>query len=190
MVEIEPLTADNWDALDRLFQAGGDPRWCWCQYFRVRGLDWTNSSAEDNRARLHERALAGPPPGLIALRDGEAVGWVSLGPREAFARLEHSVVRAPVDDTPVWSIVCFVVARRARRSGVASALLDGAIAYARGEGATMLEAYPVDPAGSRIAAAAAYTGTLSMFEQAGFSVVATRQFNRAGPIRPIVRRAL
>ena len=189
-LEIRPLTDQTWSDLCALFDQGGDPRWCWCQYFRVRGLDWTNSTGAENRVRLREQTLTGPPPGLVAVRDGEAVGWVSLGPREAFARLEHSVVLAPVDDTPVWSIVCFVVARRARRSGVARALLDGAIDYARQHGATTLEAYPADTAGTRVAASAVYQGTLSMFERAGFRVVATRQFNRTRPVRPIVRLEL
>ena len=35
-----------------------------------------------------------------------------------------------------------------------------------------------------------YRGTLSMFEHAGFEVVARRRANRTSPERPIVRRAL
>jgi ribosomal protein S18 acetylase RimI-like enzyme len=189
-LDIRPLTETTWPDLAGLFRSGGDPRWCWCQYFRVRGLDWTNSSAAENESRLRAMAVSGPPPGLVAYRDDEAVGWVSLGPRASFERLAHSVVLAPVDDRPVWSIVCFVVARRARRSGVARALLDGAIAYARSHGAIALEAYPVDNAGGRVPAASAYQGTLSMFERAGFGVVARRQFNRSSPTRPIVRLEL
>ena len=69
----------------------------------------------------------------------------------------------------MWSIVCFVVGRRARGRGVAAALLDAAIDYARDHGATTLEAYPVEvPAGRRIPSANVYHGTLSMFERAGF----------------------
>jgi GNAT superfamily N-acetyltransferase len=129
-------------------------------------------------------------PGLIAYEGGEAIGWVSLGPRDDYERLMHSKVLAPVDEEPVWSIVCFVVSRRARGRGVAKALLDAAVDYARYHGAKWLEAYPVDTAGGRIPSANAYTGTLSMFERAGFGVVARRQANRASPVRPIVRLRL
>jgi GNAT superfamily N-acetyltransferase len=102
--------------------------------------------------------------------------------------LTHSAVLVPIDDAPVWSIVCFVVGRRSRGHGVATALLAAAIDYARGHGATMLEAYPVDVAdGKRVASANVYRGTLSMFERAGFQVVARRQWNTASPVRPIVR---
>ncbi|HEY7522758.1 MAG TPA: GNAT family N-acetyltransferase [Candidatus Limnocylindrales bacterium] len=186
-LEVQPLTPDRFDDLAALFGQGGDPRWCWCMFYRVRGLDWSNSTADRNRDGLRRLTNRGDPPGLIGYRDGSPVGWVSLGPRESYDRLEHSRVLARVDDTPVWSIVCFVVARTARRSGVASGLLDAAIAHARTRGARVLEAYPVDTAGARIPSASAYHGTLRMFERAGFRVVATRQFNRATPVRPIVR---
>lgn len=191
---ILPLTADRFPDLARLFEEGGDPKWCWCTYFRVRGRSWTNATATSNRAEL--RALAGrdqearPAPGLVAYRGDRAIGWVSLGPREDFDRLAYSKMLAPVDDTPVWSIVCFVVSRRVRGQGVAAALLDAAIAYARERGATVLEAYPVDPGKIRIPSANAYHGTRSMFERAGFRVVALRQFNETSPVRPIVRLEL
>ena len=189
---ILPLTAERMPDLARLFGQGGDPKWCWCSFYRVRGVDFRTATAAANREVL-ERATAstaeeGRAPGLIAYRDGEAIGWVSVGPREDYQRLQHSNVLAAVDERPVWSIVCFVVARHARGQGVAHAMLDAAIAYARDHGATLLEAYPADTDGSRIAAANAYKGTVHMFERAGFEVVERRQANRASAPRPIVRR--
>jgi GNAT superfamily N-acetyltransferase len=191
---ILPLTADRFADLARLFEEGGDPKWCWCTYFRVRGRSWANATAASNRAELE--ALAGgdqrehPAPGLVAYRGDRAIGWVSLGPRGDYDRLAYSKVLAPVDDAPAWSIVCFVVSRRERGQGVAAALLDAAIAYARERGATVLEAYPVDPGERRIPSANAFHGTRSMFERAGFHVVAVRQFNETSPVRPIVRLEL
>ena len=194
-LKILPLTPRRLPDLAELFGQGGDPKWCWCAYFRVRGMDWSNSTAAGNRRVLEgavrRNARSGRHPGLVAYRDGEAVGWVSLAPREEFERLEHSTVLARVDDRPVWSIVCFVVARRARGQGVAEALLTAAVAYAREHGATLLEGYPVDTTdGRRVPAANAYHGTLGMFERAGFRVVERRQFNASSPVRPIVRRGL
>jgi GNAT superfamily N-acetyltransferase len=192
-LDIRPLDAETWDPLAALFAAGGDPRWCWCAYFAVRGLDWSNSSAAGNRALLRSRMEERPtghPPGLVAMRDGHAVGWVSLGPREGYDRLNHSRVYAPVDDAPVWSIVCFVVAKTARGEGVATALLEAAIAYAAEHGATVLEGYPVDTSAGRVPSANVYRGTLSMFERAGFAVAAKRQAPGAKQPRIIVRREL
>jgi GNAT superfamily N-acetyltransferase len=191
---IVPLTPARLPDLATLFGQGGDPSDCWCAFYRARG-SWP-AKREDRIARnraVLESAVGtlqaeDRAPGLVAYQDGEAVGWVSLGPRPDYERLQHSTVLRPLDDKPVWSIVCFVVGRQSRGRGIANALLDAAIAYAREHGATLLEAYPRDTHGQRIHAGDAYRGTLSMFERAGFEVAARRQFNAASPVRPIVRR--
>jgi len=184
-----PLTPDRLGDLATLFDQPGDPKWCWCASFHVRRRVKGVSPAE-NRAVLAERTDRGPAPGLMAYRDDRVVGWVSLGPRESFVKLATWKALAPVDDRPVWSIVCFVVDRQARGHGVARALLDAAMEHARANGATVLEAYPADTGGSRIPSPVAYKGTLSMFERAGFAVVERRTFNRTMPGRPIVRLGL
>lgn len=191
MIDVRPLTPETWDALAALFQEGGDPSWCWCAFWRVRGSAGGRSEAADNRKLLRTLAAReGPAPGLVALRDGRALGWVSLGPREDYARLQHSKTLAPIDETPVWSIVCFVVSRPERGKGIAKQLLRAAIDYAREQGASTLESYPVETGSGRIPAASANTGTKAMFEQAGFRVVATRQANPATRPRHILRLEL
>ena len=86
-----------------------------------------------------------------------------------------------VDDQPVWSVICFVVPAEYRGQGVARALLQGAVLYARKQGATLVEAYPVDkPARSKDDYM--WFGAKSMFDKAGFKEVARRK-----PQRPIVR---
>ena len=191
-LDVHPLTPDRMKDLATLFGQGGDPKWCWCSFFRLRNVDFQNASEASNRKVLESAvkttAADGRAPGLVAYRDGEPIGWVSLGPRADYERLKHSKVLAPIDDKPVWSIVCFVVLKSARRQGVARALLDAAMDYAREHGATLLEGYPVETDGQRLRAANAYKGTVGMFERAGFKVVERRQANRTTPVRPIVRR--
>jgi GNAT superfamily N-acetyltransferase len=191
-LDIQPLTAHRFSDLATLFEQGGDPKWCWCTSFRLRGQDFTKADPASNREVLRTAVREQDnAPGLIAYDDGVAVGWVSLGPRSDFERLAHSRVLAPVDEKPVWSIVCFVVGRKSRRQGVAVALLDAAIEYARDHGASTLEAYPAEIAhGKRIPSANAYMGTLGMFERAGFKVVERRQANAMSAVRPIVRKAV
>ena len=186
---VHPLTSERFGDLAALFEEGGDPKWCWCQFYRVRNLDWT-SNPKVNRGRLEVLAREGPPPGLVAYAGDRAVGWVSLAERERFDRLTTAKVLARVDDRPVWSIVCFVVSRTHRRSGVAAALLDAAIAHARANGATLLEAYPADTGGRKVPAANVFNGALSMFEKAGFEVVTRRQATKTSTPRPIVRLEL
>jgi GNAT superfamily N-acetyltransferase len=193
-LEIQPLTPERLPDLAALFDQGGDPKYCWCAWYRVRGMDFATATAAGNR-RVLEGAVEATrvedrEPGLVAYRDGVPVGWVSVGPRDDYARLQHSKVLGPVDDKPVWSVVCFVVARAARGQGIARALLDAAVDYAREHGATLLEAYPVETDGERVPAADAFKGTLGMFERAGFEVVERRRANSVSAPRPIVRRAI
>ena len=189
---VSPLTPERFADVASLFEEGGDPKWCWCAYFRIRGFAFSGQGKARHRAVLETAAgdgvALGRAPGLVAYDGGAPVGWMSIGPREDYERLAHSRVMAPVDDRPVWSIVCFVVSRRARGRGVAQFLLAAGIEYARDHGATALEAYPVEiPEGERIPSAEVYRGTLAMFERAGFVVAARRQWNDATPVRPIVR---
>lgn len=186
-LRFAPLSPATWPDLVALFEQGGDPRWCWCAWYRVRAKAFSSTGVAEHRERLRALASQDPPPGLLAYVGDEAVGWVSFGPRSSFERLTYSKVLAPLDDRPVWSIVCFVVARRHRGRGIARALLRAAVEFARARGAPALEAYPADTSHGRIPAASAYRGTLSMFEAAGFSVVGhSRPIGGATP-RPIVR---
>ena len=196
-VDVRPLTAETWDALAALFAEGGDPRWCWCQFQRMRSKDMATMKVPELRERLHDQARSEQPPGLVAFDGDRAVGWVSLGPRTDFERIVRSRVIPKIDDRPVWSIVCFAVSSAARGQGVARALLDGAIDYARGRGATALEAYPVrletsdDGTAQAIHPNAAFTGTVPMFERAGFTVIADRASDpKSSQQRVVVRREL
>ena len=171
---FEPLTPDRIADLATLFDAGGDPKWCWCAYFRFRGRDWSNSrrrgtarpsrrsrtrraGAGSGRLRRRRRGRLGQPRAARGLR---AAGLFEvLGPGRRHAGLVDRLLR-----------------RRAPARGRASRTRCSGRHRARADhGATMLEAYPVDTAGERIASANAYKGTLSMFERAGFEVVARRQ---------------
>jgi len=186
---VKPLSTGTWDALAELFREGGDPRWCWCQYWRLRSKDFSAAKVPQLRERLHDQARSDEPPGLVAFDGERAVGWVSLGPRSGFERVVRSRVIPTIDDRPVWSIVCFAVSESARGRGVARALLDAAVGYARERGADALEAYPVAlEADQPIHAEAVFTGTLPMFERAGFRVVADRASDPSSRNRRVVVR--
>jgi GNAT superfamily N-acetyltransferase len=148
-LEIHPLDRKRWQDLETLFSGpgGSQVRGCWCMYYRRSGH--TEKPADMTYAQFNKCALKalvdkGVAPGLIGYRDGKPIAWVSLGPREDYAKLARSTVMKPVDDKPVWSVVCFYTAREARGEHLAEAMLKGAIDYARSRGARLVEAYPVD----------------------------------------------
>ncbi|WP_395703923.1 GNAT family N-acetyltransferase [Aquabacterium sp.] len=152
-LRVQPLTPERWPDLEAVFNARGCAvaRSCWCMYYRESGAQPPRppgqSLPQARRERMKALVEAGPPPGLIGYRAAKPVGWIALGPREHFAKLQKSPVMKPVDAQPVWSIICFVVPAEHRRQGVAAALLQAAVAWARRQGATLLEAYPVDKPG-------------------------------------------
>jgi len=188
-VEIRPLTAETWDALNDLFDAGGDAKSCSCQFWRRPINGWGREAAAQNRAALRAQAEEPLPPGLVAFRDGVAVGWVAVAPRDGYPRLTRSrtIPQLPGDD--VWAISCFVVRRTARGAGVAASLLDAAVAFAREHGAGVVEGYPVDTGGARLPAGSAYTGTRGMFDRSGFTEAApTTSRPKPGMTRVVMRR--
>ncbi len=181
-VEIHPLTPERWPDLDALFGANGAVAGCWCMWWRQSSSDFSRLAGEENRRALKSIADEGRMPGLLAYRGGRVVGWCSVAPREEFGRLNRSPVLRPVDDQPVWSVVCFFIHRTARRSGVGAALLIAAVDHVRDRGGSIVEGYPVDVAG-KVPSGSVFTGTAAMFRAAGFEEVARRS-----AARPIMRR--
>ena len=186
---IRPLTKARWPDLVSLFERPGlsVARGCYCMYYRRSGQHERPPGmtySEANKRALKALVDRGVVPGLLGYDDQRPVGWVSLGPREDYAKLKRSSVMKPVDDKPVWSIICFVVDPEARSRGVAEAMLKGAMAWAREQGVKLLEAYPCDKP-ARAHDDSMWFGAKSMFDRAGFVEVARRK-----PMRPVVRRTL
>jgi GNAT superfamily N-acetyltransferase len=209
-LQISPLTAERWPALEDLFGRAGASNGCWCMYWRIGPRYHDRPRSENKRdrsdlaARGHSGLLAfdadltagtaagptagtptgptaGTPTGLTAK---VAVGWCELAPRAELAWLARARHLEPVDDLPVWSIPCFYVRRSHRGRGITEALIEAAVVGAAAAGAPALEAYPVDttvPGHTRNL----FPGTASAFARHGFTVVARRK-----PDRPVMRRTL
>ncbi|MFN2467182.1 MAG: GNAT family N-acetyltransferase [Gaiellaceae bacterium] len=174
---VQPVTPERWRDLVALFERkgprGGTPMTagCWCMWWRRR-----TGAAASNRRAMQSLVREGRVPGLLAYEEGEPVGWVSVAPREEFGQLVGSRTYGPPAAEPgVWSIVCFNVDPRAKRRGVATALLDAAVKHAAARGARAIEAY--------LHLRGDYMGSPGMFAAAGFEPV-----REAGP-RLIVRRS-
>ena len=188
-LDVRPLRVEDWDDLVSLFGTRGDPAWCWCQYFATDGGSYSDGSRQERTRRnkpalLRQVRTSDRPLGVLARDDGEPVGWLALGPRDAYPRL---VGRHATDGERVWSTTCFVVKVGMRRRGVSGALLAAGIDLARDQGATVLEGYPVDLDGRDASPGSAtlYHGVASVFRRQGFREVA-----RASTTRLVMRRDL
>jgi ribosomal protein S18 acetylase RimI-like enzyme len=186
-LRFSPISQTPWGDVARVFGTRGDPAGCWCQYFKVTNTEWNSLPREELEAMLRDQATGDTTgPGLIAYADGEPARWVAVEPRTRTPRIFNSRIsmagrREPDDDQTVWAITCLVVPVGHRRQGIGTALVTEAVALARSAGARVIEGYPVDTAAAgKVSSADLYHGTVAMFAQAGFDVVA----------RPTQRRAV
>lgn len=181
-LRVVPVRKEQWSDLEKLFGPRGACGGCWCMYWRQTRSEYELLKGEGNKQFLKSLVEDGVEPGLLAYDGDTPAGWIALAPRSEYSTLARSRVLKPVDDQPVWSITCFFVSRSHRRKGLTGQLVSAAIEYARSRGASILEAYPVDPRGDKKPDVFVYTGLLSTFEKAGF-----REVERRSETRPIVR---
>ena len=183
LLRFYAATPDRWADLELLFGPKGACAGCWCMYWRLKRSEFELLKGEGNRQMLKGMLDSGETPGILAYSADEPVGWCAVAPRQEFSTLARSRILKPVDDQPVWSIVCFFVARRYRRQGVTVRLLGAAVGFARQNSARIVEGYPTDPRpGSASPDPFVYTGLVSAFKKAGFVEVARRS-----ETRPIMR---
>ncbi len=186
-LKIHPVTPARWRDMRDLFGPNGADAGCWCMFFRLTTAEHSrlgNGGSRRAMARLVEKRHV---PGLLAYDGNRPVGYIGLGPRSNYPRLQRSRTLYPVDDKPVWSIVCFFIDRRYRGRGIAHQLVRGAISYVAKKGGTLLEAYPKDFDDKPATAAEAYTGVGSLYEAEGFTEVVRRQPDRRYRPRSIMR---
>jgi GNAT superfamily N-acetyltransferase len=166
-IEVVPAGPDRWDDVVTIMGGPGEVG-CWCQAPRGVAVGYGKAEPGARETALRSQLGDEPPAGMLAYVDGDVAGWCGFGVRNRLPRLERSRTIPKVDDKPVWSILCFKVRVGFRRRGVAAALLDGVIDYARRSGAPGVEAYPIDPEGGRVDVSFGYVGVTPMFEKVGF----------------------
>lgn len=177
-LSFHPVTAQRWDDFEALFGPRGAVGGCWCMWFRLKRSEFDLQKGEGNKEAMRQIIHSGEIPGLLAYHQDEPVGWCSVAPREAFPVLDRSPILKRVDDQPVWSVVCFFIAKPYRQKGVSLHLLQAALDYAQESGARILEGYPVEPKKGSTPDVFAYTGLASMFLQLGFVEAARRSETR------------
>lgn len=142
-------------------------------FWRLEARIWIAQKGEANRRALQRLACQDKAHGMLAYNDdGDAVGWCAVGPYSEYGRLRQSRLRRRSQSEPrVWCIPCLFVQRGYRKRGVSVALINEATKFAFAHGATAVEAYPTTPPSSNSPPPSRFTGTLSAFSTAGFSVI-------------------
>jgi GNAT superfamily N-acetyltransferase len=167
-IEFHALTQERWSDFESLFGKHGAYGGCWCMWWRSKRSEFAKKQGEGNRKAMKAIVDSGEIPGIIGYAEGIPAGWCSVAPRESYGSLNRSPVLKRIDDTSVWSIVCFYVAKEYRQQGMIQALIQAAIEYVRSQGGKVIEAYPTIPKTGHLPPVSVFMGIPSMFEAAGF----------------------
>ena len=183
-IEFREVDRSRWDYFERLFEARGGPKYCWCMVWRRRPRGASRSDAQaKNQAKkdaIHGLVESGTQVGILGYLDDEPIAWCSIAPRDSYRNLGGPDDLGDGSES-VWSIVCFFVPRRLRGQGMMRQLIEAAVDHAREKGATVVEAYPVDPTSPSYR----FMGFVGTFESMGF-----REVGRAGTRRHVMRLSL
>ncbi len=141
-------------------------------WWRLTRAKFEGNQNAGNRDAMKALVDAGKVPGILAYADGQAIGWCSVAPREHFPSLNRSPVLRPIDDQPVWSIVCFYINKGHQGQGVSRALLRGAQEYVARKKGNIIEAYPTVPrVAQRLPPISSFMGIPKAYAAAGFEEV-------------------
>jgi len=189
-ITVAPATIARFDDVAiMLGPKNPDSSVCWCLSHRIdskTNRELVGPARGEYVRKLCRRKVA---PGVLAYDGDDVVGWAALAPR-ADLPFERSTKIPHVDDLPVWSVWCIRVRPGHRGKGISQRLLDGAVKYARTEGAPAVEGYPVDNKGEKVDLTMAYVGTRTLFERAGFTMAAETLSVSGGFPRVLMRLAL
>jgi GNAT superfamily N-acetyltransferase len=174
---FRPVDRSNWPDMVRLFEERGGPKHCWCSVWRPLTSVDRRQGGPKKKAAMRRRVKAGIPVGILGYSGDRPVAWCSIAPRETYRPLGGS--ESPAES--VWCVVCFFVPRSLRGRGITRRLLAAAEGYARRNGATLIEAYPVDADSPSYR----FMGFRKLFAAAGY-----REVGRAGRRRHVVQKRL
>ena len=170
------VTEENRLDFAKLFESRGGPKSCWCMVWRSTATGANPRDGASRRVVMQSKVEAGVPISILGYRDGVPIAWCSIAPRETYRHLGGK------DDLEmherVWALVCFFIKRECRGNGLSKELLLAAVDHAARKGATMVEAYPVDPDSPSYR----FMGFVDTFSDAGFQKV-----GQAGSRRHIMR---
>ena len=165
----KPLAPETWPAFARLVEKhhgifGG----CWCIAFHLEPGEGKRGAAA-YRAMKEARVREGRAHAALVFDGRTAIGWCQFGsPTELPNIRSKKAYEADPGPLPDWRITCFFIDRERRGEGVASRALREALRFIAELGGGVVEGYPEDYSSERTSSSFLCSGTLAMFEKAGF----------------------
>ena len=137
-----PLDDSTWPDFARLVERhNGVWSGCWCMAFHSEGVG-KGKTQEQNRLNKEVRVREGRAHAALVYEGDDCVGWCQFGPTSELPRIKNRrVYESGLAALPDWRITRFFVAKDARRRGVASAALGGALDEIARLGGGAVESY-------------------------------------------------
>lgn len=166
----QPLSPATWPAFARLVEKhNGIFGGCWCISFHLEPGE-NKRMAGRYRELKEARVREGRAHAALVFDGAEAVGWCQFGPTAELPNIRSKKeYEQGLRELPDWRITCFFIDRERRGEGIASLALREALRYIAQAGGGTVEGYPEDYTGERTSNSFLCSGTLGMFEKAGFT---------------------
>jgi GNAT superfamily N-acetyltransferase len=183
-VDVQAVGPDQLDAVRILFDGERATRHCSCMAFCETGWQFVAGwYGGGNRRRFEAMTVSSHlPVGALASVHGQPVGWCACGPRSRYTaairgRSTLLAARPRDEDEDVWLVACVYVDPLHRGTGVAIPLLRAAVALARQEGASAIEAWPLATGVTR--PGYEHVGREAVFARLGFRCIQRPSADRA-----------
>ncbi|QDP98904.1 GNAT family N-acetyltransferase [Microlunatus elymi] len=167
---IQPLDAGSWDAFAGLVERhNGVFGGCWCTWFHTMASEKERDSGKN--CELKKRLVTEDRAHAALVMDGDtAIAWCQYGPPSELPNIYHrKQYEAEADLLPDYRITCIFVDKRYRHRGLAAVALQGALELIANAGGGVVEGYPHDNSGQRVAVL--YDGTRALYERTGFDYI-------------------
>lgn len=173
-ITFHPVDPSRWKDFEALFESRGCPKNCWCMLWRQTPEEAKHRDHQSRKSFMEKRICDNMPVGILGYHQEKPVAWCSIAPKATYRNLTGKV---KTDESRVWSLVCFFIRNEYRKQGLTKRLIQAAIDYSKGEGAEVIEAYPVDPDSPSYR----FMGYVDTFKAMGF-----QEIGRAGSRRHIM----
>lgn len=183
--QIKLYSPETWHDFVALFgKHKGVRGGCWCTSNRCSSSQFNKMTRDERQAFQEGLVHRGEGYGLLVYDDGQPIAWCQFGPANGFPRYDkgraYSKLTIPAEWQPQWRIACLFVDKHRRREGWSNVTLRATLAHISQSGGGVVEAFPFDVPGAKYPS---YTGSVKMFRQVGFEIVAS-----VGKDRVLMRR--
>lgn len=168
------ISAEIWPDFEQMFaRHNGCHGGCWCVYHILSSGEFNRTDGAAHKARHRESIISNETSGVVCYLDDIPVGWCQFGPAGSFNQINrgkaYRLFQESDHATPVWRITCVFVDKDWRGNGLARMVLHEAVLTIKAMGGGLTEAFPMEIPGAK---RPQYTGSVDMYAQEGFEIVA------------------